>query len=284
MGIRFRSALKTAAAIAVSVAALYAGRVAGLYLLSRFFRAVNLTADTYAQAPSWMRYPADHADQICACIAYAAGITAVLFLRDLFPVRPTAAVRRFLLLFPAALCAGWGCVRLLIGLDEIRELSGGAVFDAAEGILTALYAVFCGQLLCRCICAGLQGTRMIAVGACVAVSALLSCLRAGAFGPMTAINGALFGALAAEIRFTQNKAWPAALLQAGFLLGARVLGGYPGANIYYVSDNLWSGGAAGMNGSAVTAILLAALCAVRFFYSEVRHGKKAAVHRESAGR
>ena len=54
---RFRPLLKALICLFAALAAMYLGRVLGLFLLSRAFSALNLNGNTYNAAPAWMRFP-----------------------------------------------------------------------------------------------------------------------------------------------------------------------------------------------------------------------------------
>lgn len=282
MGIKLKSVLKGLFGAAAALAAVIAGRAIGLYILSRAFDKAGLTVQTYAFAPGYLRFLADDPDTPVALAGYAFGITVLMFLKDMFKARRGKLRAAYLLLPLAAAGTGFGIVKLLTALDEIRTFGTIGASAASEYMLLLFRGLFRGLLLYACLYEGLYegfGERL-SLPVCGLFSAFLGCVMGGGANVLSAVNGFLAGMLGARLYARTSSVLPGALIYWGFGCGSRLLAGYPGENVFSVSAGARYGGAGGLNASVLLALILA-VCLV---ISEVLHGKKTVVHCKSQGR
>ncbi len=284
---RFRPLFRVLVCLAAALTAMYLGRVLGLFLLSRAFSALNLNSNTYNAAPAWMRSLADNADALSNLTALLLGACALLFLRGLFTDGPDRFKARYALAFILPAILGYGSVRLLRMLDELRLDAGAnyALASAAQAALWALFALVQALFLRGCLCEGVY--QSLGKKAALALSAVLQAavyvLTGTGMGILPVVNGLLAGALFWFMYESSRSLWPEALLFFGFALGSRVLGGYPDGPVYAVSRSVWTGFGAGLEASLFLTIILAALCAycARGRIRSFLHVSKAAVSRKS---
>lgn len=278
MGINLKGVLKGLFGAAAALAAVIAGRVIGLYILSRAFGKAGLTAETYAFAPGYLRFLADNPDTPVGLAGYAFGITALMFLRDMFPARQGRLRAVYCLLPLAAAGTGFGLVKLLTALDEIRTFGTIEASAASEYIKLLFRGLFRGLFLYACLYEGFG--EKLSLPVCGLFSAFLGCVMSGGVNVLPAVNGFLAGWLGARLYARTSSVLPGALIYWGFGCGSRLLAGYPGENVFSVSAGVWYGGADGLNAS----VLLALILAVCLLVTEVLHGKKTVVHCKSQGR
>jgi len=281
---RLSAALKCLLCLLAAAALLYAGRVAAYFLISRLFTAMNMSADTYASAPVWLKYVWNRTGDIANLTALMLCFGGLMYLRTLFKPEREVLMGTHLFLGLMGAFVGLMLVRLFESADCIRSgLSGSS--DALDWITDAFICVCCAVLLRGC-CVSAVNAGFGLVAAC-AVSAVLQAvvfsLALGEVNAVLTVNGLITGAAFAYIFIRHRSLFPEILMCAGMRLGARRLMGFPDVTRYPVSENLLTGGHAGLEASLALTLTfaLAGLMFVLIKKKGKSDGKKAAVSGKS---
>ena len=287
---RLKPLIKALVSVTAASAALYLGRVLGLYLLARAFRMLNLTMATYPLAPGWMRFLADNTDALANLTGLLVGSCALILLRGLFPPAGSRFKTRFVIWFIVSALLGFGLVLALRLADELRQEPGTDYLAAsvAQGILWALFAFVQALFLRGCISEGFRlafGRRTALIMSALSQAAVFV-LVFGGLGVLPVLNGLITGALFWRLYEKTHSLWPETLASFGFLLGSRVTAGYPDGPVYAVSRSVWTGFGTGLESSLIFMFILAALAAfsVRGRIRSLKYASKNAVHRKSLRR
>lgn len=253
--------------------ALYLGRVAALYVLAHGFAQINLNTETYPQAPAYLRYLADNANEIASTVGLILGACALVLIKSGACALKGPTLKQLPLLF-AGLGFGAGFILLLKAVDEIRFLPRGAHTGLIDYALWLCLIIYMALWL-----RGAFGTNANRF-ACYPVSVLLQALFAlylyGGFDLMLMLNALLFGFLGVRLYRKTGSVLPEILLLYGYTLGHRLLSAYPAPRGYFMSANILNGGNAGMFASILTtAMLLIVLAAIGIADRKgAAHGRK----------
>ena len=232
-------------------AALYLTRVAALYVLARFFKEINLNDGTYAVAPAWLKAIADNSGEIADIFALGVASSLVALIQGKGAFKPKLSILPVAVL---SVGAGYGLVKLLSALDEVRYLPAvrtGSAFEWIECLLTYCFAA----LWIRGTLKGLDAKWQLPISALL--QALAAFLAHGEFSPTLTLNALLFGLIAVRLMNRHSNLLIEVVLCFGYTAGHSLLGSYPDKGAFYMSANLVSGGNTGLNSSVITAAILA---------------------------
>lgn len=252
--------------LAVSAALLYGGRVLAYFLMSKLFAAENMTPDTCAYAPEWLRYIWNRAGDIADLTALILCFGGLLYLRRLSEPENEVLMGTHLFLGVMGALVGIMLVSLLESADCLRGgLAGGA--DALDWAFQIFICACCAVLLRGCVSKNVYSA--FGTPAACAVSAVLQaavfCLAAGGFNILLTVNGLITGAVFAYVYIRHRSLLPEVFMCAGMRIGARCVMGFPDIKRYPVSENLLTGGHAGLEASLALTLIFAlagAMCAI----------------------
>ncbi len=272
--------LNPALCVAGGALTLCLGRVAALYVLARGFEQYNLNEDTYALAPALLRFLADNAGETASLFGLMLACCALLLIKS--GASPFGSIRkRTLLLLPCGAAVGGAAVCLLYALDEIRFLPAPFRVDLPSCALWLCLSVFMALWLRGAFDPRANG--YAAAVTSMVLQALFALYLFGRFEPALLVNALLFGFVSTWLYRKYRSVLPEIFLFFGFVLGHRLLSGYPAQRGFYVHANLLNGGDAGLFGSILPTALLALMAAVIVIQKrkEASHGEKAIAHRQS---